>query len=386
MKKIIFWLLIFLIPTQLGLHFWPDFSFVAGFKIDYLSPTIYLTDLILIVYLIFSWKKPAINPLFFILIIINIFFSTQPLLSLFFWSKLSLYFLLFFSLLEVRNLKKLIYTPLLASTILVILIQFVQLYLQKSISGPLYLLGERAFNFYTPNIAKLNLGNLGLIIRPYSIFSHPNSLAGYLLIVLVIQKWSKPIKALISVAIVLTFSKAAILTLIFLQIKNIKILRKTIVVALLAGLLPLLVIFTNINYIPGDSFLTRAYMGYPTLEIIKQNFFTGTGLRAFIPSLAKHLSPSYLSHSSLQPVHSLPLLMLSELGIFGLVLLATIIKKFENPLLIQILLVVALTGAVDHYWWTLPQNQLILILALALTSHRHSRAGGNLYKSNAKNK
>jgi hypothetical protein len=370
MKKLIFWLLIFLLPTQLGIHFWPEFSFVAGFKIDYLSPTIYLTDLLLVAYLILSWKKPTINPLLMILIFINTIFSAEPLLSLFFWSKLVLYILFFLSLSKTPKLKKLIYAPLLASTILIIFIQFTQLFHQASIGGLFYYFGERAFSFYTPNIAKINLPHLGAIIRPYSIFSHPNSLAGYLLIVLVIQKWPKAIKAFISTAIILTFSKIAIFTLFLLEIKNTKILRKITLVALLAGFLPLLVNFTNLNYTPDHSFLTRAYMGFPTTEIIKQNFFTGTGLRAFIPSLAQHLAPSHLNLSSLQPVHSLPLLILSELGIFGLVLLATIVKKFKNPLLIQILLILALTGAVDHYWWTLPQNQLILILALASLSSR----------------
>src|SRR5580700_6749474 len=37
-----------LLPTQLGKHFWPDFSIVSGIRIDYLSPTIYFTDILLI--------------------------------------------------------------------------------------------------------------------------------------------------------------------------------------------------------------------------------------------------------------------------------------------------------------------------------------------------
>ena len=371
MRKIVFWALIFLLPTQLGYHFWPDFSFVAGYKIDYLSPIIYLTDLVLVLHLALNYKKLKPNPLFFGLAILNTLFSKQPLLSLFFWSKLSLYYLFFLSLFEVRNLKQLIRPPLLASTILVVLVQLTQLFLQKSIGGPLYFLGERAFSFYTPNLAKINLPYLGTIIRPYSVFSHPNSLAGYLLLTLLIFK-SKKIKTLISLAVLFTFSKAAIITLLLLQIKNIKILKKATTVALLAGFLPLLVIFTNIKYTTGDSFLTRAFMGYPTLEIIKQNFLTGTGLRGFIPSLPQHLSPAYLNLSSLQPVHSLPLLTLSELGLIGLALIVFTLKQFRvrNLLLAQVFFVIALTGAVDHYWWTLPQNQLILILALAISLKR----------------
>ncbi len=369
MKRLVLWLLVFLIPTQLGYHFWPEFSFVSGYKIDYLSPTIYLTDIFLILFLLTSAKKSNLKQLspLLILALINIIFATQPLLSLFFWSKLCIYFLVFLSLLKIKNLKKIIYTPLLASTILVIVIQITQLFLQKSIGGPLYLLGERAFNFYTPNIAKINLGNLGVLIRPYSIFSHPNSLAGYLLIILVIQKWPRHIKIFISSAIILTFSKIAILALLLLQIKNIKILRNIILSSFLVGLLPLLVVFTNLNYVPGESFLTRAYMGFSNIEVIKQNFFTGTGLRGYIPSLAQHLSPSHINQSTLQPIHSLPLLIFSELGILGLVLLVSTIKKIKtiNLVLVQVILVIALTGAVDHYWWTLPQNQLILTLALA---------------------
>ena len=33
------------IPTQLGLHFWPEWSKVAGIRVDYLSPVLYLTDI-----------------------------------------------------------------------------------------------------------------------------------------------------------------------------------------------------------------------------------------------------------------------------------------------------------------------------------------------------
>ena len=375
MRKIVLWILVLLIPTQLGMHFWPEFSNVLGFKIDSLSPTIYLTDLILILFTFLSWKKQTLNPLFLSLVFINTLFSTQPLLSIFFWSKISLYLLLLTSLLKTPKLKSIVYPPLLVSTVIVILIQLTQLFLQRSIGGPLYLLGERTFNFYTSNIAKLNIGSLGVILRPYSIFSHPNSLAGYLLLSLVIfrsypqTKYLKLVKSFVSLAIILTFSKIAILTLILLEIKNIKILKKIIWTSLLIGFLPLFVVFTNINYVSNDSFLTRAFMGYPTLEIIKSNLVTGTGLRAFIPSLSKQIPPSYLSLSSLQPVHSLPLLILAELGILGTTLLIMIVKKVKtkNLLLIQTLLVVVLTGSVDHYWWTLPQNQLILIIALALS-------------------
>lgn len=43
----LFYALIILLPVQLGRHFWPEWSYVLGLKIDYLSPIIYLTDILI---------------------------------------------------------------------------------------------------------------------------------------------------------------------------------------------------------------------------------------------------------------------------------------------------------------------------------------------------
>ena len=41
-------LFVFLIPTQLALHFWLPGSFVFGIRVDYLAPSIYLTDILFV--------------------------------------------------------------------------------------------------------------------------------------------------------------------------------------------------------------------------------------------------------------------------------------------------------------------------------------------------
>ena len=46
-----FVLLIFLIPSQLAYHFWPNWAFVGGVRVDYFAPTIYLTDILIVVIL-----------------------------------------------------------------------------------------------------------------------------------------------------------------------------------------------------------------------------------------------------------------------------------------------------------------------------------------------
>src|SRR5438045_3586285 len=52
-----FYLLFLFLPTQFGKHFWPEFSFVYGLRLDYLSPTIYLTDILTIIIFVFSIKS-----------------------------------------------------------------------------------------------------------------------------------------------------------------------------------------------------------------------------------------------------------------------------------------------------------------------------------------
>jgi len=54
MQQVLFSLLLVFLPTQLGLHFWPGWALVLGRRLDYLSPTLYVTD-ILIVFLLIRW-------------------------------------------------------------------------------------------------------------------------------------------------------------------------------------------------------------------------------------------------------------------------------------------------------------------------------------------
>src|SRR6266704_691714 len=54
MENLLFSLLILFLPTQFGKHFWPSFSIIQGIRVDYLSPTLYFTD-ILIILLFLVW-------------------------------------------------------------------------------------------------------------------------------------------------------------------------------------------------------------------------------------------------------------------------------------------------------------------------------------------
>ena len=47
---------ILLLPTQFGKHFFLPFSYLSGVRIDYLALTLYVTDVLALLILIFNWK------------------------------------------------------------------------------------------------------------------------------------------------------------------------------------------------------------------------------------------------------------------------------------------------------------------------------------------
>ena len=61
-EDLLLFLTLLFLPTQLGKHFWPDFSYIYSLKIDYLSPALYLWDL-LVIGLVIVWflSRPAVN-------------------------------------------------------------------------------------------------------------------------------------------------------------------------------------------------------------------------------------------------------------------------------------------------------------------------------------
>lgn len=409
LKRIILFALIFNLPFQLGLHFWPAESFVKSFRIDYLSPTFYLTDLLLSLFFFVSYRqviklvtdkrnrKLLLTYLF--LILFNLFASSFSLVTLYGWARLTAYLLFFVLLRDTPDLAKKVALPFTVSLLIVLAIAVVQFVRQSSLGGIFYYLGERPFSVYTPNVAKLetSLLNLPLIsgdlVRPYSTFSHPNSLAGYLLVAFLIipllsrfsyHRW------LVFLVILMTFSKSAFLAFISVFIFETTLIQN-LILTLFLTILPLADWLFDIPLWLEKSFQSRRELLGGGFKVIKENFLTGTGLRQFIPELSQHLPASRLSYQTLQPVHNLALLAFAELGVVGLALVDYLVVKFfvnlakrENfrILLFQLLSLVLLTGSLDHYWWTLPQNQLIIVLGLALLANESTQLTHALRKNN----
>ena len=55
--QILYLIFVFLLPTQLGKHFFPPYSYLNGVRVDYLSPTIYLTDILVFLLLVSNFKR-----------------------------------------------------------------------------------------------------------------------------------------------------------------------------------------------------------------------------------------------------------------------------------------------------------------------------------------
>lgn len=415
MERFIFSLFIFLLPTQLAFHFWPEWAFIFGIRVDYLAPTVYLTD-ILIGTLFIQWIFRTINQkvkskdqkyilkskdilviiLSMFFVATNIYFAKSPEVAVFKWIKAGEFLLL--GLYIVEN-KKFDFTdwlakPLAFSVIAFSLIGIAQFLVGRTLGGPFYFLGERTFNINTPGIALVTFFGREFL-RPYSTFPHPNALAGFLAVALALILGSKidsglKLMSLLigGLAFALSFSLGAFLAvlvaiIIFLLIKNHKKAKKIIIPAFPFGGIVISLVFAifareiTFSSVFPESVEKRLFLAEAAKEVFSQSPILGVGLNNF-----------FIASNSLQPVHNVFLLVLAETGIVGLLLLLySIIKTLDHLLEIgkldptpswklEIPILVALTtGLADHYWVTLQQNQLLLVILFSLIFSKQSILG-----------
>lgn len=419
-SNFIFYLLILLLPTQFGKHFWPPFAFVSGVRVDYLSPTLYFTDILIILLFILCVKKiylnlKSVNHLFlvicFLFLILNIYFAQNPLSAA--YGLLKLLEVIFFGWYVATHVNKkniktialLFCFPLLFESLLAI----GQFFHQGSLNSIFYFFGERTFTGQTQGIANTSL-NGELKLRPYGTFPHPNVLAGYLTVAMAIvisnfqfsREAGSRMKTIIgtnfkkifniltlllgTIALFLTMSRVAILLwVVFLTIfllKNYFKKSKHILVALVCicsigsilALSPLGSRFTSFSL--GDEAVTqRAFLMEQATTMISAHPLFGVGLHNFfyyLPPASMWQNPYLL----LQPVHNIYLLIAAETGLIGLGLFLYFIfltykrlqsKKFiiHNSYFI-ILSIVLTLGLFDHYFLTLQQGQLLFAFVLGL--------------------
>jgi len=233
-----------------------------------------------------------------------------------------------------------------------------QIILGRSLGGIFYYLGERSFDINTIGIASISLSGRSLL-RAYGTFSHPNSLAGFLVITAYLwQKYKKThfwwiVWWLIIVGILLTGSRVAIAAFLLFFVKYWGLLLVLLGYFLMQkGVVGGWDVFSWQKRVDLMKAAIRMFWSYPLF---------GVGWNNFLKQL-----PNFSSGRLIQPVHNIFLLMLSQLGIVNSLVLIKALKVLIKKIDWKLFLLVAFLGFFDHYFLTLPQNIWILAVALIL--------------------
>ena len=390
----VIFLFVTLLPTQFGKHFFFPFSYISGVRVDYLSPTLYVTDILALILIVLNIKVilktlyskfylPFRSPLnrgtkegilLFCILVINILFSLSPPISLYWLLKIVELcgIAIIFAKKHVDE-KKLLAGFLIgaAFTFGLSLMQYIN---KHTLQGIFYYFGERALSLSTPGVAKASLAGTEFL-RPYATFSHPNSMSGFYLLLYFFVLAYKPFSRffltkhtlllLSALLIFFSFSKIAILT--FLLLNTVYFLKqytlrgcRLCAIARILTLFAVSLIFVQANTDPL-TIQKRLELLRNALDIIIRFPIIGTGMGAYLVAQKDFVSRFPLFFN--QPVHNIFLLYVAQLGIIGGGIIGILAVKNKTRKIKQytyVFCAVIITGLFDHYWLTLQQNMIFL--------------------------
>ena len=416
MIRPLFYLLLLLLPTQLGRHFFFDFSFISGIRSDYLTPTIFLTDII--IFLIIgietfrivknnNWKFRIISLqncfLFFIicyLLFSSLFIASNSWVALYKLVKIVEFILLGLMIIRIRPNLTTVLTILAIDIIYSSCIAIWQFRLQKSIGGFFWFLGERSFYAGTPGIARGDFwGNF--LLRPYATFPHPNVLGGFLAIVMPLilfallsyrQEFGRVKYFIFKISFIvglttlfLSFSRAAWMVAVFgfilvavncqksavtwIKRKSKSILIVFYLLITFSVVVPLII--PKLVPIKEQSWREREALINTTLALTVNSPLFGVGLNNSILQ-QRQFAPASSGLYVFQPVHNVYLLILTETGPVGFTLLLIFLTAIffrslqTSPVYIFAIIQLYFLGFFDHYLFTLQQGLLLFTLFASL--------------------
>ena len=408
-------LLIAAIPTQLGKHFWPSWSLVSGVRVDYLSPTIYLIDILWTGLVISKLRitnyelriKKFLtfqNLLIGIFILVNILVAENKGVAIYSWIRIGQWaWFLKYCIDNKARVKRILTTVIPYWIIGESLLGMAQMTKGGSLNGLFYWLGERRFSMTTVGVAQMSVWGQGLL-RAYGTFSHPNSLAGFLMVSMGLWTMLNPSALRASpldkgdktksvfwltvvwmgmLGIILSGSRTIwLLTLVLMVVNFIRVFKGKLGIkkmvgylAIVLGLFLLVLGTVNVNYRTADflggwdsdSLSKRISLNMAAIKMWQGNLMMGVGAGNFIPRLPEYQAenPFY----GLQPVHNIILLIGAEVGLLGMLLIVKFLMsnlKFTKKKSYWLLGLIFLSGMVDHYWITLPQNTWLLAIVLGI--------------------
>ncbi len=387
-EQVLLFLTILFLPTQLGKHFWPEFSFVYSLPIDYLSPTLYFWDLLAvllcIVFLVQGGhiNRVALNLFFLFLLTQSFSLFSNPLNIGIGLVRLEQYLIaglfgVYLASSKSSRTTSVIFWGFILSITSESFLAIAQ-FLKGGTVG-FWLLGERNFSLSTPAISKFDFYGREFL-RPYATFPHPNVLAGFMLVgVMLLSSVRNLLKRaaaiFAAVVILLTMSRVVIIAgLVFAFTTQIKNSSRVLLLFFLIILLPILYTrFSSLLNFDNLTFIRREELSFIAVKIWTTSPIFGLGLNNFIPAAADLLlsGPSRF----LQPVHNIFLLSLSETGMVGLVGLIVLtgypifmlskLSPKQYPVLF-VWGVIIFLGMFDHYFLTLPQGYRLLFFIWGL--------------------
>lgn len=428
-SRVFFYLTIFLMPTQLGRHFWPDWAMVLGRRMDYLSPTVFLTDILILISLLF-WllSKPVTILKFFqnpvnkdgleikskfitgtiflgsIYITTNILMSLNPNVAAIKWLKLAEFFLLGIYIVKTQPRFNRIAQLFLAALSYSLLLALIQLVKSSSVGGWWWFLGERSFGLDSVGISRgefcwIKTSGCSQYLRPYATFPHPNVLAGFVVTGFIILKsYFKIIKPntvfrfivyiVMFAVLVLSASRSAMAALVLSWFPIIARIRLRLIKQIYTGTAAAIImiffwlsagnLIRAVNeFIVSESVWVRLNLISSSLDMYWTSPVYGIGLGNFTVALPYFLVEKYIYY--LQPVHNIYLLILSELGAIGFIVFLWFTKTVFNFRYLKIwffnpdvypfhhaLVAIYFIGLFDHYFLTLQQAQILLTVVYGL--------------------
>ncbi len=422
----IFALLLLFLPVNLAKHFIFNFCYVDGILVDYLIPTIYLTDIfvvaLLLLWLFKSFKKVQYMSIYSCTVKVRRPFVTlglgiiavsgfsilqaqnQPA-AVYRWLKLVEYVLFALYVSKNVDLKKDFSTIVKLLSIGVFfesILAVAQWFKQGSIFG-YWFLGENKYTVSTPGIATFDFFGAKKI-RSYGTFPHPNVLGGYLAVVLpwIFYAGLKGVKEIKERFTIYDFrpkvagSARQFATLVLgLTALFFSFSRSAWLVGVLGllgqmfGRFPL----SFYSLLPSAyslSFLRRAELNWIALEMIKDHPLLGVGLNNFTVAMGQYGKVSGWTRF-LQPAHNVYLLLAAETGFLGLAAFLLLLLFTINDLRLTIydpfrrLLLVSLSQIfllcfVDHYFFTLQQTSLLFWLLVGLVFLEYNQKGNDVHK------
>lgn len=111
----------------------------------------------------------------------------------------------------------------------------------------------------------------------------------------------------------------------------------------------------------------RESLAVAAVRMIKESPLFGMGAGNFVVRLPEYQNSKFYWQ---QPVHNIFLLIWAEIGLLGVILLGIngrwLVVKVWQKKYWWWLVIIGVTGMVDHYWLTLPQNNWLLAVILGI--------------------